>query len=158
MNNNFFFFFQLQHLKYLLKNPCLIFRVLENYCSSGFWKCIQIGLCKCQKCETHNWRQHRRGRGGMGSDEGTQVGCWWRYTEQKRGSEGRLKRWGVSKGKHNGSCDLWRWTSDPQKRTGGCEIRLLPNARLQQHTLQRTVGTQVRTEICHPTSEPNTNR
>lgn len=65
--------------------------------------------------------------------------------ERERWSDGRLRRRGVSKGKHNGSCDLWRWTSDPPKQTGGCKFRLLPNARLLQYT-----------EKHHPSSQSNT--
>lgn len=49
-------------------------------------------------------------------------------------SDGRLKRRGGHSGKHNGSCDLWLWTSDPQKPAWGYRFRLLPAACLLPHT------------------------
>lgn len=79
--------------------------------------------------------EENRGGGGWPSPQalwGKQSrrwGEWWKAEE-----EGSL--WG----KHNGSCDLWRWTSDPHKPAGGHRFRLLPAARLlQQHTSLHTV-------------------
>lgn len=87
-----------------------------------FCDCIWIGCART--CHWNiNMRDRRDAQVMLAWNGGWGVGGGWWKVEEK----------GSLWSKHNGSCDLWRWTSDPQQPVGGRRFRLLPAARLPQH-------------------------
>ena len=109
------------------------------------WIC-PLNISMWERWDTHEWCQHRKG--GAEETEGERKGASLEALRGKQSARERKREWwkveeqGSLWGKHNGSCDLWRWTSDPQKPAGGHRFRLLPAARLLQHTSPHTVGIQ----------------